>query len=301
VSSCRNAAAVLGGAWATLGGDEIPASMLDSELLVLSSWDAAYEPLLARRVRPTVPRWHSPLLQTELGQEGWKVRRIVELLDAGTVPALAANDEATARALGRDRVVHLPDVLDQREYAVVRPAQLDGVNISLFGDAHWRKNLFVQSAAFELVRRGLPRSDCTLHLNGQTLRAAEYREWLHALRIPYVEHGWLGRTEYLSLVAAMDAGLSATLSEAYCYVAADHLALGVPVVTSPAVTCVDAGDLTVADPSDIVEVAGRLRVALADPGLAVPARARLRERAEENAERAESALLELVERAGQTV
>ena len=48
----------------------------------------------------------------------------------------------------------------------------------------------------------------------------------------------------------MDAGLAATLSESYGYVAAEHVLLGVPVVTGPGVACLPRGELTVTDPGD---------------------------------------------------
>jgi hypothetical protein len=159
------------------------------------------------------------------------------------------------------------------------------VNVSLFGAAHWRKNLFVQSAAFALAReRGW-----TLHLNGQTANPA-YADWLSTARIPYVEHGVLERPVYLSLVAAMDAGLCAALSESYCYVAADHVALGVPVVTSPAIACLDGGPLEAAQPGDVEEVAARLADAIASPAALAGQQASLKDRAAQNAERARAAL-----------
>ncbi|MEZ5100661.1 MAG: hypothetical protein R3C15_12850 [Thermoleophilia bacterium] len=68
-----------------------------------SSWHASYEPLLAASSAPVVPRWHSPLLQTELSREGWKLAYAVDLLDRGLVPAIAVNDVEVVRALGRAR------------------------------------------------------------------------------------------------------------------------------------------------------------------------------------------------------
>jgi glycosyltransferase involved in cell wall biosynthesis len=296
VTSCRSAAAVLGELWATVApGKLLSQRILASELLVLSSWDKAYEGVLRARRGPTVLRWHSPLLQAELGREAWKVARIVELVDAREVRAIAVNDPAFRAVLRRPGVVHLPDVLDPGEYEGVSASPMAGVNVSLFGAGHWRKNLFVQSAAFDLARRRRTAENWTLHLNGQTAADRSYRVWLEATGIPHADHGYLDRAAYLSLVASMDAGLSAALSESYCYVAADHAALGVPVVTSTEVPCLDGGELVAARPGDVEDVSACLLRALDVPALAERQRASLLEHAASNARAARAALDELLD------
>jgi glycosyltransferase involved in cell wall biosynthesis len=178
------------------------------------------------------------------------------------------------------------------------PAQLVGTNLSLFGAGHWRKNILVQTAAFDRARRDSEATDWTLHLNGQTLGGNSYAEWLKSARIPYVEHGWCDRSTYLSLVAGMDVGLCATLSESYCYVSADHVSLGVPVVASPAIACLGDVEARVA-PDDIGAVARALLLTLADrDGMARRQRQGLNEQARLNAERARAALHEIMTRAG---
>ena len=298
IIGCRNAAAVLGGSWATIPRrGELPDVVVQADLVILSSWDERYDAVLAERRGPTVVRWHSTVLQTELAQEQWQVVRIVELLDRGVITAIAVCDPEYAPVLGRPGIVCLPDVLDQREYRDVSPLRLGGINVSLFGAGHWRKNLLVQAAAFDRVRRRAEPSNWTLHLNGQSLGDGGYGEWLQAAKIPFVDHGRLERPAYLSLLAAMDAGLCATLSESYCYVAADHVALGVPVVASPTIACLGAG-LPRARPEDVDDVADALACTLAD-GAVLAARQRLSldERARANAETARAAVSLLLARA----
>jgi hypothetical protein len=263
VQSCRNAAAILGGECAVIPrtGDP-PATVMAAGVLVLSSWHERYEPILARRKGPVVPRWHSALIQSDLAEEQDKIARIIELLDRRVVSAVAADDLEFARALGRDDVVYLPNVLAEASYHGVAPAPLRGVHVSLFGTAEGRKNIMVQSAAFERARRAAGDAAWMLHLNGQSFADRGYDRWLEAARIPYVDHGWLDRTAYLSLVAAMHAGLCATLSESYCYVAADHVALRVPIVASPAIACL-GDDSPRARPDRVDEVAAALAAALA--------------------------------------
>jgi hypothetical protein len=245
VTSARHAAAVLGGSAHPLApGDEPP----DCDVLVLSSWHESYEPLLDRATR-VVARWHSPLLQTELSDDQWKVERLLELRAAGRIAAIACNDAGAARALG---AVHLPDVLAPAPG--VEPRTLEGVNVTLLGEPYARKNVLTQAAAFARVAG----PDWTLHLAGRD----RHHDWLEYLGVRFVDHGRLEHEDVLALIAGADAGLAATLSESYGYLAAEHLQLGTPVVTSPAVKCADTGDLCVADPGDVDALAGVLRAAI---------------------------------------
>ena len=272
VASARHAAAVLSGEAQALPREGV--ARLDGPV-VLSSWHPTYERLLESGTA-IIPRWHSPLLQTELSDEGWRLARQIELLDSGRVPALVVNHAALVTALGRDRVVVLPDVLDENQ---VRAAQGDdgpGVAVSLFGEPRGRKNLMAQSAAFALAAG----DDWTLHLAGQTRRRAGYGRWLDLLGIEWVDHGFMPRADYLDTVASMDAGLAATLSESYGYVAAEHVLLGVPVVTAPGVTCLPPDELRVADAGDPRQLADALLAAVDGGG--VGQRAALLERAGAN-------------------
>ena len=238
ISSCRNAASVLDASWIAIPMDgPTPDEVFEAPLLVLSSWDSCYEPIFKERRGPTVLRWHSTILQSELSDEAGKLARVVALLDQGVVSSLAVSDPAFVGVLQRVGVVVLPELLADNEYLGVVPARLIGTNISLFGAGHWRKNILIQSAAFDRARRESGATDWALHLNGQTFWGNSYAEWLKSARIPYMDHGWCDRSNYLSLVAGMDVGLCATLCESYCYVSADHVALGVPVVASPAIAC----------------------------------------------------------------
>jgi glycosyltransferase involved in cell wall biosynthesis len=289
LTSCSHAAAVLGGRAATIDDGAPPQDVIDAELLVLSSWAPAYDALLAERRGRTVGRWHSALLQTELSREGWKLSRLLELLGEGVLSGIACNDAATAAALDRPDVVYLPDVFDETRFATVRRAELDGVNVSLVGEPHGRKNLLVQSAGFERARRAR-NPDWTLHLFGQTVRRGGYARWLEHAGVSYVDHGFLPEMELLELIAGMDAGLCASISESYGYAAAEHVALGVPVIASRAVASLEPSALTAGDPSDPAELAALLERAIESRGLVVEQQAGLRRIAAANAERSRVSL-----------
>jgi hypothetical protein len=295
VQSCRHAAAVLGGTSALVTSEgETPAAVLQADVLILSSWHERYEDILVQRDGPVVVRWHSTVLQTELGHEEAKIARVLDLLDGGIVRALAVSDREFASTLGRQAVVFVPEVLAEGEYEGVVPAPLRGVHISLFGAGHARKNILVQSAAFDRARQAGGPTVWTLHLNGQTYDDRRYDQWLTAARIPYVDHGWMDRPQYLSLVSAMDAGLCATLAESYSYVAADHVALGVPVVVSPAIACL--GDAVArVRPERVEEVAAGLLHAISRRAdVAEEQRRSLMAQARVNREVAQAALSRIV-------
>lgn len=277
LASARHAAAVLGGTAHALGPG---AAAPECDLLVLSSWHESYEPLLDA-APAVVARWHSPLLQTELSDDGWKIEHLLGLRAAGRLRAIAFNDLEAAQALGG---VHLPDVLAPAPR--VMPAALDGVNVTLLGEPYPRKNVVVQAAAFARAAR----PDWTLHVAGR--RADRYAGWLDRLGARWTGHGELAHGELLALIAGCDAGLAATLSESYGYLAAEHLQLGVPVVTSPAVRCADTGDLRVCDPGSVQAVAAALQRAIGADVTA--AQHSLRERADANAGIARAALAALV-------
>ena len=276
VTSARHAAAVLGGTAVALREGERPPAC---DLLVLSGWRDSYLDLLDAAPR-VVARFHSPLLQAELSEEGPAIERLLDLRADGRLHALAFDDQEAARALGG---VHLPNVL--ADPPDVRPRALDGVNVTLLGESRPRKNVVVQAAAFAQVAG----ADWTLHLTG---RSDRYAGWLERLGVSSrVDHGRLPHDELLALIAGCDAGLAATLSESYGYLAAEHLQLGVPVVTSAAVRCADAGDLQVADPGSVDAVAAALSRAV---GADISAAQRsLRERAAANTAIARAALAAL--------
>jgi glycosyltransferase involved in cell wall biosynthesis len=275
VTSGRHAAAVLGGTAVALQDGERPPP---SDLLILSGWRESYLALLDAAPRVAI-RFHSPLLQAELSEEGAILERLLALRAGGRVHALAFNDHEAARAFGG---VHLPDVLAPVGHQA--PRALEGVNVTLLGEPRPRKNVVVQAAAFAQAAG----PDWTLHLTG---RAARYAGWLDALGVGWVDHGSLPHADLLGLVAGCDAGLAATLSESFGYVAAEHLQLGVPVVTSAAVRCADTGDLQVGEPGSVDQVAAALTRAIgADVSVA---RRSLEERAAANAQVARAALAAL--------
>ena len=202
-------------------------------------------------------------------------RQAPRAVGRGTPQDVAFDDADAAAALARPGVVHLPNVFDPSELAGVVPTELEGVNVALTGQPDARKNLLVQTAGFARARA----DDWTLHLFGQTLRRSGYARWLELAGIPYVEHGFLPRDEYLGLAAGMDAALCASLAESFGFAAAEFVELGVPAVVSPVVASVGGGPLTVRDPGSVDAVAAALEQAVSERGRVEAQREVLRARA----------------------
>lgn len=103
--------------------------------------------------------------------------------------------------------------------------EIGKVKVSLFCTPGPRKNLSNQLVACSMV------PNIELHLNGLSKRP-EFAELLKSLGIKYIEHGWMAKSIYRRTIESMDVGLQVTFAETFNYVVAEHMAAGVPVVSS---------------------------------------------------------------------
>lgn len=108
-----------------------------------------------------------------------------------------------------------------------------------------------------------------LQLNGLSADPA-YRGLLEALKIPFDDRGWMPAADYARAIAAVDLGLQASFAESYNYVAAEHLARGVPVLVSRMVPVARLlpddlrAALTVDDADDAAALRARIAALLSD-------------------------------------
>jgi hypothetical protein len=139
---------------------------------------------------------------------------------AGTLGRLGLAKEGVAeslRALGHDawfvpaRVPQLPDV----EPAPMPP----GLNVGVFAEPFWRKNVVTQLAAVAQLE------DATAHV----MRAPDVG-YLSAL--PVVEHGERDWEAFLGLLAGVDLNLYVTLSECLPLTPMESYLVGVPCLSS---------------------------------------------------------------------
>jgi hypothetical protein len=112
------------------------------------------------------------------------------------------------------------------------------INVGCFGAIRLLKNHLMQSIA---AIRYADDNNYTLnfHINVERIEMQKANQVLKNLRGLFkgtkhnlVEHQWLEREEFLSLIKKMDIGLQVTLTETFNIVAADFLLCGIPIVVS---------------------------------------------------------------------
>ena len=73
-----------------------------------------------------------------------------------------------------------------------------------------------------------------------------------------IEHKWLNREHFLSILSRMDFLIAVSLSETFCIVAADAVSEGVPVICSNQIPWIIAGSI-VPDPTDSESIVSQLK------------------------------------------
>ena len=151
----------------------------------------------------------------------------------------------------------------QHPLLLLGTAERAALVIGSFGALRLLKNTLAQAvAAIEYAeqagRRLLfcvnePNADPQVLKNLRALFAGRGNARLH-------ECGWLDHNEFLDIVRIQDAVMQVSFTETFCIVAADAVAVGTPLVTSPEVSWADPASM--ADPNDTRSMAKALNRAL---------------------------------------
>lgn len=251
-------------------------------LVIFGGWSPVYARLLeALRDEPIglAVHWHSSPGQTDMSREVEKLAAV--LVEPRIDYLLFASPAFVAPLSLRGDVHYLPHTLEipRQRTPEPRPATGPGepLAITLFcAAAEYRRKNVINSL---LALAGL-RGEYRLLLNGLSLDP-DYRVLLDALGLRYEERGWMERGDYEAAVATAGLGLQVSFAESYCYVAAEHLARGVPVLGSPMVPVFERLSpavrrrLVVAAPEDPAEIREKVQFFLDRPA----ARAEIGERA----------------------
>lgn len=99
------------------------------------------------------------------------------------------------------------------------------MKVSLFCTAGPRKNLSNQLLACSMVE------DLELHINGLS-QNPEFARLMKDLKVQTIDHGWMEKSQYTSVIREMDLGLQVTFAETFNYVVVEHFVQGIPVVCS---------------------------------------------------------------------
>lgn len=161
--------------------------------------------------------------------------------------------EKLARSLGIERCIHFPGsghLLPPRQYK----APGETVKFVMGGRCDAIKNIFNQLMAISLS--GI-KSELHLAMRPE----AKVLNLLKLLRIPYYVHGYLYHPKWIALLSQCDICLSASLTESFCFVAAEAMQVGLPTIISPTIPF---GESLRVDPNDPQDIADKINEAVAN-------------------------------------
>ena len=211
------------------------------------------------RLHPTVKwviRVHSdfPFLSNEGIAMGW----LFDYLKRPNV-SVAFNKEVSVDELQKltdKHVLFLPNFYPSDQLPKI-PSQPGTVNVGCFGAIRPLKNQLVQAmAAIEYAEER--NKVCFFHINSSRCEGGgdEALKNIRALfantKHQLLEHPWLSRANFLSVMQRMDVDLAVSFSETFCIVAADALACNVPIVVSDQIPWAKVG--IVRDPTSVSSI-----------------------------------------------
>ena len=221
---------------AVVGGEHIYLSDLHritkADTAIFGAWSPSYATAIRRcKAKKKIISWASPLLQTELaGVESEYLNTILQLLDKGIIQGLWLIDEGNYKVFkDREGGFYTPTPFSVERLKGYRMKEKDKEGVNLFTIFHPRKNVMVQLAGAKLAQE---EHAFMLFTNGMP---PMYQQFANSIGLNFYDWGFLPQTDYFSWLASSRLLLQATLSESFCYVAAEALGLGVPVLMSPVV------------------------------------------------------------------
>jgi hypothetical protein len=208
--------------------DGIVAGMLASgaRVLVVHGFPPGSETLLASAATAGISTrvvLHSSMAQhgAEAG-EASVADSVLALAASGTVHRVGFVKQGLAEAFAAlgHAAAYVPNRAPAIEPTPPRASSGEQIDVGVFAEPFWRKNLVSQLAALALIpgARG--------HV--LAMPAVDYLE-----RLSVVEHGVLQRKEFISLQASMDLNLYVTLSECHPLTPIESYLSGVPCLVSP--------------------------------------------------------------------
>lgn len=169
----------------------------------------------------------SPFGQAELSNEVACLSTCIEWLENETIDYLFVGSQRMENSLKKSLPRHekkiwwLPQTANLDNYPEVTENKMKG-HISLITGKMPHKNALNQLTAARLA-------DKTVHTNSLT---PQLRHYSNQIGLKYYSYEWLPREQYLELISKMECGLQVSFSEAFNYVALDHLMMRTPMIIS---------------------------------------------------------------------
>ncbi len=197
------------------------------EILILGGYGKLFQELIRIRARTTkvIVKWSSNVLQSELTNELEPLSQMLSLLKEGRYFGLGINHEPSVWGLKNLypdlNIFYMPEVPVLKTEA---PPKLlldtKKFQLDVICTADARKNIYNQLLALHNLG--------AVHVNYARKDYASL-----ASTFPSVQnHGRLPDGQYDRLIASVDLGCQVSANESYNYVAAEHMAYGVPMLGS---------------------------------------------------------------------
>ena len=199
------------------------------DVVILGGWDNMIKTMMLNLSDDItkVIRWCSPLTQSELSNEMPRFYDIIESINSGKISYLITDLYSDAMILKSfcNNIVWLPEVCDFETIKAPNPVKFnDGLShVSLLCAANPRKNILTQLMALRNL------DNIKTHTN---FHAHHYLILAEILKANVVNHSWMKKEHYYNIISGMYFGTQVSLSESFNHTVAEHMYLGIPVITS---------------------------------------------------------------------
>jgi glycosyltransferase involved in cell wall biosynthesis len=223
---------------AVVGGEQIYLAdmhqVTEEDTVMFGAWSPRYAMAIRRdcKAKRKYIHWSSPLLQAELsGVELGYLSAIMDMLNKDIIAGIWMNDKGIHDTYkDQGNILYAPAPFDTAASKRYRKKATDKEGVFFFSVfSNKQKNIAVQLAAAKIAQKECP---FILYVNGLT---PEFTNFADTIRLRYVDLKHLPSDDYFEWLSSARLMLGVAASEAFSYVAAETLGLGVPILMSPVV------------------------------------------------------------------
>jgi hypothetical protein len=223
----RETIAVVGGAQIYLADMH---QVTEEDSVMFGAWSPRYAMAIRRdcKAKRKYVHWSSPLLQAELaGVELGYLGTIMDMLNKDIIDGVWVNDKGIYDTYkDQGNIFYAPAPFDPAALKRYRKKATDKEGVFFFSVfSNKQKNTAVQLAAAKLAQKEQP---FVMYVNGLT---PEFTNFADTIRLRYTDLKHLPRDDYFEWLSSARVMLGVAASEAFSYVAAETLGLGVPILT----------------------------------------------------------------------
>ena len=199
------------------------------DIIILGGWDNFIKTIMLNLPDDMIKiiRWCSPLTQSELSNEMPRFYDIIESMNIGKISYLITDIKSDTVILKDfcNNIIWLPEVCDFSAMKATHPIIFDDglSHVSLFCAANPRKNILTQLMSLRNVQK------IKVHTN---FHSQPYLILSEILKEHVINHSWMKKEHYYNVVSGMQFSTQVSMSESFNYTVAEHMYLGIPVITS---------------------------------------------------------------------